>query len=143
MVEAHDIGAGYAALSAYSDVGDDAEAVYGEMRDAMEKATTAHISRCERDSEFGEDTIFRRGDFIGFVGKRILESGESRERVLEAVLNSLGLSERETLLIIAGEDASESDTSCIEAHILRNYPRVETYTVDGGQPVYDYIIVAE
>ena len=143
VLESRNIGDGYAAISAYSDVFGDADEIYGCMRDAMADVVTANVSRCVRDSSFGEGVYLKSGDFIGFSDKKLLAFGEDRGRVLTAVADSLGIGEREVVIVIAGEESSPDDTELIREHILRNYRGVEVYSAEGGQPVYDYIIVAE
>ena len=51
--------------------------------------------------------------------------------------------ENEFCIVVFGKDASESERKAAAAHIEENYPGVEFYTIDGGQDVYDYILILE
>ena len=42
-----------------------------------------------------------------------------------------------------GEDASENDAARLVDYITAQNPETEVITVDGGQPVFDYMFVLE
>ncbi|MBR7117085.1 MAG: hypothetical protein IKC87_05195 [Clostridia bacterium] len=46
-------------------------------------------------------------------------------------------------IIISGKDASSDETKGLESYVKEHYPRNELYLINGGQDVYDYIIIVE
>ena len=85
------------------------------------------------------------GDFIGFVGKKIISS--EREVVSAAMLladHLLGSSEsRSVITCFAGKDTTDYENEMLEKAIQKKYPDTEVFMTSGGQDVYSYIFVAE
>ena len=46
-------------------------------------------------------------------------------------------------IVISGKDAMADESKELESYFNERYPELEIYLVDGGQEVYDYILVFE
>lgn len=142
MIESTTIGAGYASLSMLDTGSDDADAIVEELESAMEGVITAEISHCVRNAVI-DDVEMHTGEYIGFVGKELMAvSGERLETVCKTV-DAVGLSERDICIIICGKDTTEAEADGIEKYIHSHYSGKEVYIIDGGQDVYDYIMIVE
>ncbi len=141
VIPTKSIGDGYAVLS-MMELGEDMDEVEESMKASMEGVLTAEISKSIRDAEINGVRVYA-GDYIGFAGKKILAAGAAREAVAERVTDQLELSSHDMLLIIRGKDADASGSSKITAYVNAHYPDIEVYQTDGGQDIYDYILVAE
>ena len=142
VLESRTIGDGYAALSMLdTDLGD-VDAMVDDCNMAMDGVVTAEISRCVRHAEFG-DVCVDDGDYIGFVGKEILSAEGDRYASAIGTVDKMAIADHDVCILICGEDSTEDEAMRIDEYIRNKYPRTELYTINGGQSVYSYIIVAE
>lgn len=142
IIESTTIGAGYASLAMLDTSSGDTDAIEEELRMAMEGVVTAEISHCVRDAAMDGREI-RTGDYIGFVGKELLAVDRSRFATVCESIDAVDLSGYELCILIRGKDATEEEAGRIEAYIHSHYRGKEVYTINGGQDVYDYILIAE
>lgn len=142
VIESTTIGAGYASLSMLDTSSDDADMIAEELREAMEGVVTAEISHCVRDASL-DGTQLHTGEYIGFVGKSLLGANDSRFSAVCETIDKIGLSGYDVCILICGKEASEEEASEIEKYISSNYRGKEVYVINGGQDVYDYIIIIE
>ena len=142
VIPTHSIGDGYAVLSMLDFDSGDADSIESDMNGAMEDVLTAEVSKSIRDAEMNGVTV-HKGDYIGFMGKQILASGVDRETIACEALTSLKPSEHSVLLVIRGKGVTEEDAKVLREYIKKQYPLTELCETDGGQEIYDYILVAE
>ena len=142
VIESTTIGAGYASLAMLDTSSGDTAAIEEELRMAMEGVVTAEISHCVRDAAMDGREI-RTGDYIGFIGKELLAVDRSRFATVCKSIDAVDLSGYELCILIRGKDATEEEAGRIEAYIHSHYRGKEVYTINGGQDVYDYILIAE
>ena len=45
--------------------------------------------------------------------------------------------------MVYGKTTEESDKEAINEYVASNHPELELYEVDGGQDVYDFILIFE
>ncbi|MBQ8310536.1 MAG: DAK2 domain-containing protein [Clostridia bacterium] len=142
VIPTRSIGDGYAVLSMLDFDSGDADTVEAQMNEAMDGVLTAEVSRSIRDAEMNGVRI-RTGDYIGILGKQIIASGTDREEIACASLDALDPAVHGVLLVIRGKGVSETDASVLTSYIKKKYPLTEVCESDGGQDIYDYILVAE
>ena len=142
VIESTTIGAGYAALAMYDTNSDDADVISDELKEAMEGVVTAEISHCVRDAKI-DNTEIHTGDYIGFVGKEILAVNESRFVTVCESIDALNFSNYDFCILICGKDSTDEETERIKAYIEAGYKGKEIYVINGGQEVYDYVLIIE
>ena len=142
VIESTTLGAGYVSLSMLDPCLDDADAIEEELREAMEGVVTAEISHCIRDAVM-DGVEMKTGDYIGFVGKQLLSVQSNRLQAACETAEGIGLDTHEVCLLFCGKDSTIQEAEAIKAHILSRYKGKEVYVINGGQEVYDYILVAE
>ena len=142
VIESMTIGAGYASLAMLDTASDNVDTIVMELREAMEGVATAEISHCVRDAKFGDTDVFT-GDYIGFVGKELLALNPNRVVTVCETIDALGFSKYDIGILIYGKDATEEEAQKIEAYAKARYKGKEFYVINGGQDVYDYILIAE
>ena len=113
-----------------------------ELNEAMDYVVTCMITTSVRDATINNVEI-HTGDYIGFAGKTMMTAQPDCLSACEAVLPQLGLEEKFALTLFVGANADKGDLEILEKYIADNYPDIEVFKVDGGQEVYDYIMVAE
>ena len=142
VIESTTIGAGYASLAMLDTSSGDTDAIVEDLRMAMDGVITAEISHCVRDATIDGKEI-HTGDYIGFVGKEMLSVNESRLVTVCESIDALNFSRYDFCILICGKDATDEEAEKIEAHVNSHYRGKEIYIINGGQDVYDYIMIVE
>ena len=142
VIESTTIGAGYASLAMLDTSSGDTNAIVEDLRTAMDGVITAEISHCVRDATIDGKEI-HTGDYIGFVGKEMLSVNESRLVTVCESIDALNFSRYDFCILICGKDATDEEAQRIEAYIKARYKNKELYIINGGQDVYDYILIVE
>ena len=142
VIESTTIGAGYASLAMLDTSSGDTNAIVEDLRTAMDGVITAEISHCVRDATIDGKEI-HTGDYIGFVGKEMLSVNESRLVTVCESIDALNFSRYDFCILICGKDATDEEAQRIEAYIKARYKNKELYIINGGQDVYDYIVIVE
>ncbi len=138
VIESRSTGEGYAALSMYSGEEESADEIVEEMTEAMKSSVTAAVSKSIRNAEG-----VREGEYIGFRGKDILTSKVSRTDAVIETIVSIGIDDYDIALVIYGKAVDEDEAKSVEKEISSRWKGKEVYLVDGGQDIYDYILILE
>ena len=141
VIESRTIGDGYAGLSMLAPTGD-ADSIVADLNAAMEGVLTAELSRCVRDANM-DGVELKTGDYIGFAGKKLLASGVDRLKTVCDTVDNMGVRDYDICIVVCGKDGTAEECEAIESYINSNYRGKEVYVIDGGQDVYDYIIILE
>ena len=142
VIESKTIGAGYASLAMLDTGSGDTDAIVEELNIAMDGVITAEISHCVRDASI-DGREMHVGDYIGFVGKEFLGHDKSRLNAVYQTVDKINLSRYDVCIVICGKDATDEEAAQIEGYIHSHYRGKEVYIIDGGQDVYDYIMIIE
>jgi DAK2 domain fusion protein YloV len=133
VIPTRTLGEGYYALANL-----DAEMPVDQMIPALTEAaasvTTAEVSRAIRDA-----SGYRKGDYIGISGKEILCGAPTAEGAVLALADKLEASAHDILVLFTGESVSSADS--IKSQLEKSCPLTEVIVLEGGQPVYDYILM--
>lgn len=121
----------------------DNEANAIEMQKAAEKIATGQITFAARDSEFDGHSI-KKGELMALLGGKIINVDTDLERSVMKLLKQMIKRDSEFVTVIYGEDVTEAQAAKIEAAIQAKYgSKTEITVINGGQPVYYYIISVE
>ncbi len=142
VIPTHTIGEGYAAISIMDTEEPDAEKLAEELAQAVANVVTGQISRAVRDTEKDGVKVVK-DDFIGFSDGRILVDFPDRTAATLALAESLSAGDYDILLLICGEAVDEAETKALYDALSEKYKSTEIIMIDGGQPVFDYILVLE
>ena len=118
---------------------DDNENMFNEVSD---KVVYGQITNAVRDTVI-EDVDVHEGDYIGFVGDEILSDGKDRNTAAKEMLSRLDTDEYGVMLIIVGEETSDGEADELYKELSAIYKNTEIIMINGGQPIYDYMIVLE
>ena len=106
------------------------------LTEAAASVSTGLVSRAIRDTAEAHT-----GDFIGFSGKDILTAGADRLQTTLELAGKLDAESADILILFRGQDAPEDEAQTLRNALERRFPRTEVILRDGGQPIYDYILV--
>lgn len=123
------------------DAGDEDNAI--EMQKAASKIATGQITFAARDSEYDGFKI-KQGELLALNNGKVSFVDTDLERSVLKLLKQLVKRDSQFLTVIYGEDVSEAQAEAIEAAIEEKFGgRVEITMVNGGQPVYYFILSVE
>ena len=71
----------------------------------------------------------------------ILCSSASRLQAAEALAARLEAGKADILMLLQGAPVPSAEAAQLKSTLEKTYPRTEVILLDGGQPVYDYILV--
>ncbi len=142
IIRSKTIGEGYSAISMFDPEIGDADAVTANLNEVIGGVVTGMVSRASRDVSGGAVEVVK-DDFIGFVGDEIYVDEKSAEKAMLGLCDKLGAGNYDILLILAGSDADDKAASQMADTLSAKYKRSEVIMVNGGQPIYDYILILE
>ena len=123
------------------DCDDDTNAI--QMEKAAEKIATGQITFAARDSQFDGHDI-KKGELMALLGGKITYVDTDLEKTVMKLLKSMIKRDSQFVTVIYGEDVTEEQAANIESLIQEKYgDKTEITVINGGQPVYYYIISVE
>ena len=133
---------GLSAMLAFDpDSGADENAV--DMYKAAEKVATGQITYAARNSEFNDKKI-KEGEMLGLVNGKLTFTEKSRSKAIAKLAKQMVGKGASFITLIYGQDVTDEEAEdtrkFIENKIAKN---VEVTLVNGGQPVYYYILSVE
>ena len=118
------------------------EDVVATMKMAMQHVTTIQVTYAARDSDFDGHDI-HAGEYLALYGNSLFGSDTDVEKLLGALADKLKSEGSEFITVYYGADISEDQASSAAAIFSDRCPEAEVSVVNGGQPVYYYLISAE
>jgi DAK2 domain fusion protein YloV len=117
-----------------------------ENAQAMERAAsgveTGEVTRAIRDAKVNGLAV-KEGHLIGLHNNSLVVTGDDREKVTWDLLERMDAAKRELITIYWGNDLTPKEAAAFHEKVGARYPNAEVELVNGGQPLYDYIISAE
>ncbi len=111
-------------------------------KESIESVHTALITYAARDSDF-DGYVIKSGEYLGLLDGALLGSNSDISVLLSTLSEKLMALDPEFITIYYGEDVSEEQAEAVCATVAEKMPYAEVSTVNGGQPVYYYMISAE
>ena len=138
VIGTRNIGSGYAVLGSVDFSSSDIAAVVAEAEEVAASTVTAMVSRAIRDTK---DSV--KGDFIGFSDGEILCDSSDRNEAAAGLCGKLDAGSSDVLLVFKGADVAQEEADALQARLQADYRNTEVVVCDGGQPVFDYIMILE
>lgn len=142
VIESRSIGDCYAALSLLDVSSGDIDEIERGALEVMESIRTGMVSRASRDAQMDGVTV-RRDSFIGFCAGKVLCCRPTPEEAAQELARALGADGYGILMLVAGAGADTGRAQDAARGLAEAYPMTEVIPLDGGQPVYDYIMILE
>ncbi len=115
----------------------------GTMQDALENVSTGQVTFAARDSEFGMKKI-KEGDIIGLDNGKLTVAEKSPKKALLKLAKSMIDKDAEFITLIYGQGISEQDAQEVCDELILKYGNnVDINMINGGQPIYYYILGIE
>ncbi len=141
VLETKTVPQGISALLAFNPDGDTEENVTA-MMEAAGNVSTGSITYAARDSEFDGYSI-KEGEYLALSEGKLSASGKDLAEVAGKLISDMGIADRSFVTVFYGEGVNADDASVVENICKENAKESEVMLLDGGQPVYYYLISAE
>ena len=121
----------------------DCEANAIEMQKAAERIATGQVTFAARDSDFDGHKI-KQGEIMAMTGGKISFVDTDIEKATLKLVKSMIKRDSQFVTVIYGEDITDEKAAALEEQLNEKFgSKVEITFVNGGQPVYYYIISVE
>lgn len=142
VIDANTIGDGYAVLAALDYECGDADEIVKAMSEDIAESRCLMVSRAVRESHANGIEV-REGDYIGFEDKNILVSEKDKVTAALTLLKVANARQKDFIVVFSGANVTEEEREAFNLKAAKEYPSAEVYMMDGGQELYDFIIVLQ
>jgi len=135
---------GLAALLAFGEAGTERPIpdVLEDMERAANHLVTLEITRATRDAHF-QSLGIKSGDYLALVDHELVATGPDLFEVVQKGLDQIDIAKLELATVYTGEDVSDEMVAEMVACLNRHWPNLATELLNGGQPLYPFIISLE
>ena len=113
------------------------------MKEAIKNVKTGQVTYAVRDSSFDGQDI-KEGEFMGLLGSKMQTKGTKLENVVVELIDKMIDENSSVLTLFYGSDVKEDEAEKISGLLSDKFgDRVDISLVNGGQPVYYYIVSVE
>lgn len=113
------------------------------MTEAIDRVGSGQITFAVRDSEYDGHKI-KQGDILAMDNGRIVFTEKSLDKALVKLTKRLMTSASSYITVLYGSDVTDEDANVAYEHLRSKVSSdVEIVLINGGQPVYYYIISVE
>ena len=108
----------------------------------IENVDASSVTYAIKDTKY-EGVKVKKGDYIAIADKMIVSSDKNRKKTVMKLLDHLfENNEKELITVIVGDDKDDDEVREVEEYIAE-HSELECEIIDGGQPVYSYLIGLE
>ena len=112
------------------------------LTESLESVHTAQVTYAARDSDFDGYAI-HAGEYLALLDGKLIGSFTEMPSMLDKMSKAFEELEPEIITVYYGEDVSEEDAETTAKALEKAFPDAEVTVVNGGQPVYYYMISVE
>ncbi len=141
VVPTHSIPEGVSAMLSF-DPAVSSEENAAAMKDAIGRVTSGSITYAARNSVY-EGHEIAAGDFLSLKNGKVSAITKTRDEAVDALLSATGGGEDGIITLFYGEDVTAKDAEEVAEQIRAKFPDAEVSVVNGGQPVYYFILSVE
>ena len=142
VIPSRSIGECYAALSLLDTSSNDIDEIEKSSIEIMDSVVTGTVSRACRNTE-RDGVSVREGDFIGFSGGVIYSDAPTAIDAALKLAGELDSGDFGILMLVCGRDADTQEATELKNELEKAHKSTEVILLDGGQPIYDYILIFE
>lgn len=112
------------------------------MVDAAANVRSGQVTYAARNSDFDGKKI-KEGEYLSLVESKLCANSRKLDDAVKKMVRELCKKECSFVNIIYGEDMTEDDAARVEKMVRKEAPEAEVTIINGGQPVYYFILSAE
>lgn len=131
---------GYYALALGSMDIEDVDERTNAMKDGAESVATVSVAKAVKDYT-GNGFSCQKGDYLGFVGKKIISAQKQMHTALIGALKSIeDLQDKSAFILLTGAKVCDDDKNALRDLLEAEFADMELDFLYGGQNVYDVIV---
>ena len=116
---------------------------FSNMLESIKKVKTGQITVASRNAEFGGFKI-KKGEILALVDGKLIQKSKHVEKAIPKLLNTVVTKSTMFITLIYGENVNSKDAKEVLKIVQNKFgSKAEISLIDGGQPVYNYIISVE
>lgn len=142
VVESKNIGQGYSAISMLDYEVGEADDIEALLKESMQDTVTGMVANAVRTTSVNGVQV-REGEYMGFTDHTMMVCTPDKVSTVCALTEKLGIAEKEFFIAVYGKGATEEEKDGLRKFSAEKYPNVELYEIDGGQDVYDFMLIVE
>ena len=127
---------------AYMDPDQDPDALDASFRECADRVHTALVTYAARDSDFDGHAIHAK-EYLALLDGKLLGSYTNLNTLLKELSWAFEELSPEFLTVYYGQDVTDEDAKRVSDELAATFPEADVSLVNGGQPVYYYMISAE
>lgn len=135
----------YSALAMINPAMEDVEGMIADVEDYISEVISGDVAVAIRDAELCGKAI-KEGDYLGMFGDNIVSVTKDKVAALMEMMESLDpktIKDKELLTLIYGQDVTEDEAAKVEELLSDKYEDLEVTVINGGQPVYSFLLGLE
>ncbi len=142
VVPTRSVPQGIAAMMGYQPGESDVRRAVEDMAAAASAVLDGEVTQAVRDARVDYGLI-EKGEWLGIADGTIVVSDRDQEAALRGLTAAILPPDPEILTLYLGEGARVSVIKSLEAWLSELHPLLEVERVDGGQPLYPYLLSLE
>ena len=142
VIETKNFGQAYSILSMLDYNADDAEEIAENMKGDMANVVTGMITGSIRDANI-DGVEIEKGQYIGFTDKTMRVATNDKVETFTALADNLEADSKEFMIAVYGNTITDKEKQAVREKVEEKYSNLEFYEIDGGQEVYDFIMILE
>lgn len=111
------------------------------MQSAIDGVTTLSTTYAVRDTEIG-DTKIKQGEILGLYNGKIICTSDDRLTCINGLISKYE-NDAAIVTVYSGEGSTASENEKLEKILTEAFPDADVIMMEGGQPVYSYVISIE
>lgn len=143
VVPTRSIPQGVAAMMGYSTGEESLEDAAQTMSAAASSIISAEVTRAVRDARVDGLGEIARGDWMGIVDGTPIVAGPDAWSATTKLMRRIMTAPVELITIYTGAEADPGVSDALVAWAEVEYPEAETVLIEGGQPLYPYLLSFE
>ena len=112
------------------------------MLDAVSGVRAGQVTYAARNSDFDGKKI-KEGEFLSLCEGRLVANSKRQSEVLKKLAREMVKDDSSFATIIFGEGVTEEEAARVEELFHKENKELEITVIDGGQPVYYYLVSVE
>ena len=121
---------------------DEVEEITETLGEAIKSVHTAQVTYAARDSDF-DGHIIHAGEYLALLDGKLIGSYTDMKKLMDELGEAVSELDPELVTVYYGEDVDEETANETAAILEGGLPDAEVTVVNGGQPVYYYMISIE
>lgn len=143
VIKTHSAAEGYSALSMIDPFAQTIDEFIEAMSSCLDSVTTVSVTTSVRDA-FMNGISIKKGSYIGLDGENILCSVDDKITAALTTVKALpDIDLKETIIVFYGNDVTNEERDALESELRDAFPLFDIGFIEGGQPLYSFIISVE